>query len=170
METVVDDYETWTGPSWRWPTADAHEEELKAVLASVRSLYEHPPTGTEPDVWCSADGESYPCAFLKGLVSRFGDRKPALTQLNDGSYKRRDLLTSEDLDSVDAWNKRKYARALTTRKLLRDGRWDQLRCDFLMPGGEFCDRPGQRAGDLPIGEPHALCREHASCATPQSTQ
>lgn len=165
MESVIDEYETWTGPSWRWPTVDAHEASIKTVLDAVNQLGGHSPAATtEGKVRCRADGEHYPCAFLRDLVARYGDRPPAVVQLNDGTYKRSDLLTSEDLESRDAWHWRRYVRALATRKLMRDGKWDKLRCDFLMPGGDHCDRTAQHAGDLSIGEPQALCPEHASCS------
>lgn len=88
-----------------------------------------------------------------------------LAQLNDGSRKWLSDCTPDDMASLDAWHKRRYTRALATRRKVRDGRWDLLTCDYLMPGGEFCEESPcwvQPAG--PVGEPYALCDGHSAAS------
>jgi hypothetical protein len=86
-------------------------------------------------------------------------------QLDDGSWKLLSACDGDDMASIDAWHKRRYARALATRRKVRDGRTDLLRCDVLVRGGEFCGRsPCVVQVSGPIGEPRALCDRHESLA------
>lgn len=95
------------------------------------------------------------------MASIEGIHADSFEQLDDGSCTWLSQCSADHLDSIAAWQRRRYARGLVTRKKVRDGLLDALECDFLMPTGEFCGRPAtayQIAG--PGGEPYALCSRH----------